>query len=201
MTERDITSTITGMLCGGQRQEGEPAGQIADFFKVAANLKNISRQGWIDRLGCKDPESVADHTYMTALMGMVLSDLRMLDTAKVTRMTLLHDIAESVIGDITPDMLEADVKDAMECHAIKKILDLLPEDLAGKYMQVWKEFQDNTTPEARFAHHADRLEMALQARTYSKVLPHGNITPFVDSAKKAITEKEIKEILDAILDR
>ena len=50
-----------------------------DFFKNALNLKNISRQGWIDKLSIEHPESVADHSYSMAIMGMVISDLENCD--------------------------------------------------------------------------------------------------------------------------
>ena len=53
-----------------------------EFFETAANLKNIPRKGWIDKLGINSPESVADHCYSTTLMAMVISDLQNLDTKK-----------------------------------------------------------------------------------------------------------------------
>jgi Predicted hydrolases of HD superfamily len=72
---------------------------ILDFFKNALNLKNISRQGWIDKLSMEHPESVADHSYSMAIMGMVISDLENYDSEKMLKMILLHDLAESKIGD------------------------------------------------------------------------------------------------------
>jgi len=76
---------------------------VLDFFKNALNLKNISRQGWIDKLSIKDPESVADHSYSMAIMAMVISDLENYDSEKILKMVLLHDLAESKIGDFTPE--------------------------------------------------------------------------------------------------
>ena len=71
---------------------------ILDFFKNALNLKNISRQGWIDKLSIKHPESVADHSYSMAIMAMVISDLENHDSEKILKMVLLHDLAESKIS-------------------------------------------------------------------------------------------------------
>ena len=78
---------------------------ILDFFKTAVNLKNISRQGWINKLSLKHPESVADHSYSMAIMGMVISDLENYDSEKMLKMILLHDLAESKIGDYTPNQI------------------------------------------------------------------------------------------------
>ena len=61
---------------------------IEDFFKTVANLKNISRQGWIDKLSLENPESVADHTFSMAVIGMVISDLENLNSEKVLKMIL-----------------------------------------------------------------------------------------------------------------
>ena len=83
---------------------------ILDFFKTAANLKMISRQGWIDKLSLNNPESVADHTYSMAIMSMVISDLQNYNSEKILKMVLLHDLAESKTGDITPEQIDKDKK-------------------------------------------------------------------------------------------
>ena len=78
-----------------------------DFFKTAANLKKIKRQGWIDKLSINNPESVADHTFSMAIMGMVLSDIEQCNSEKILKMILLHDLAESIIGDFTPEQISS----------------------------------------------------------------------------------------------
>ena len=75
------------------------------FFKIASNLKNISKQGWIDKLSIEHPESVADHSYSMAIMAMIISDLENYNSEKILKMVLLHDLAESKIGDLTPDQI------------------------------------------------------------------------------------------------
>ena len=72
---------------------------IIDFFKTAANLKKVDRQGWVDKLSIVNPESVADHSYSMAIMGMVLSDLENYNSEKVLKMILIHDLTEAEIGD------------------------------------------------------------------------------------------------------
>ena len=67
---------------------------IEDIFKSAINLKKIKRQGWIDKLSLKNPESVADHSYSMAIMGMMVSDIENYNSKKILKMILLHDLAE-----------------------------------------------------------------------------------------------------------
>ena len=68
---------------------------IEDFFQKVLELKNIPRQGWKEKLGINNPESVADHSYSTSVISMILSDLEGLNSEKIIRMALLHDLAES----------------------------------------------------------------------------------------------------------
>jgi len=78
---------------------------LLDFFNIVASLKTIPRQGWIDKLNIENPESVSDHTFSMSVMAMIFSDIQKLDTLKVLRMSLLHDVAESHTGDITPGQI------------------------------------------------------------------------------------------------
>ena len=74
---------------------------INEFFKITINLKKIPRQGWRNKLRMTNPESVADHCFSMSVIAMVLSDLQNLDTTKVLKMGLMHDLAESITGDLT----------------------------------------------------------------------------------------------------
>ena len=100
---------------------------IEKFFEKVLELKNVPRQGWKEKLEIDNPESVADHSYSTTVLSMILSDMKGLDTEKIIRMALLHDLAESIIGDITPDHITKNEKIIKENHAIKQILKNLPD--------------------------------------------------------------------------
>jgi len=174
---------------------------ILDFFKSAINLKNISRQGWIDKLSLKHPESVADHSYSMAIMGMIMSDLENYDSEKILKMILLHDLAESKIGDYTPNEINADKKERIENNAFFEITAKLPITLKSQYDEIWTEYQNHTTPESKIVHQIDKLEMALQAKTYQKQgAPKEKILPFLESARINITHPKLKEIFTKIIE-
>ena len=78
---------------------------LINFFQKVLDLKNIPRQGWKDKLQIDNVESVAEHTYSTAIMSMIYSDLHEFDTEKIIKMALLHDLSESITGDLTPDKI------------------------------------------------------------------------------------------------
>jgi putative hydrolase of HD superfamily len=172
---------------------------ILDFFKTAINLKNISRQGWIDKLSLKHPESVADHSYSMAIMGMLISDLENYDSEKILKMILLHDLAESKIGDYTPDEIDKDEKVRIENNSFFEITKKLPTIIKSQYDELLKEYQNHTTPESQIVHQIDKLEMALQAKTYQKEgIPKEKIESFLEYARISITHPKLKELFNLI---
>ncbi|MCH8915336.1 MAG: HD domain-containing protein [Thaumarchaeota archaeon] len=173
---------------------------ILDFFKTAANLKKISRQGWIEKLSLDNPESVADHTYSMAVIGMVISDLENYNSEKIIKMILLHDLAESKIGDFTPEQLNKEKKNELENNVFNKIIKNLPNLIKSQYLQIWQEYQENTSLESKLVHQIDKLEMALQAKIY-KNDGHSQkkLESFFESAKIDITDPKLKELFTKII--
>ena len=175
---------------------------LDDFFKTAANLKNISRQGWIDKLSVNNPESVADHTFSMGIIGMVISDLENLNSEKILKMILLHDLAESKIGDIVPDIMSSEEKQRLENDAFNEIINLLPESIIPNYANIWREYQENSSVESQIVHQIDKLEMVLQAKIYqSQGYPREKLEPFFESARKGITHPKLKELFTQIVDK
>lgn len=170
-----------------------------DFFKYTTNLKNILRQGWINKLNLQRPESVADHSYSVTIMAMVFSDLLKLDTEKILKMSLLHDLAESKIGDITPERMPKDDKLKIENNAMKEILNELDNDMSKKYFSIWEEYLNENTRESKLLHQIDKLEMALQARIYENTSSKEKISDFMDSAKLKLTDKQLIDLLEQII--
>ena len=173
---------------------------ILDFFKTAVNLKNISRQGWMDKLSLKHPESVADHSYSMAIMGMIISDLENYDSEKILKMILLHDLAESKIGDYTPNQISNENKIKIENNAYDEIISTLPEAIKLQYGKLWEEYQNQESSESKIVHQIDKLEMALQAKMYQKEGSSKEaVESFFKSAKDEITHPKLIIILNQIL--
>jgi len=174
---------------------------ILDFFKDASNLKNIPRQGWIDKLSIDHPESVADHSYSMSIMAMIISDLGNYDSEKILKMVLLHDLAESKIGDFTPGQISKDEKEKIENQAFHEIIEKLPNSIKLEYAEIWKEYQNQISVESQFVHQIDRLEMALQAKMYEKSgSSKENIATFLQTAKSDITHPKLKELFTKIVE-
>jgi putative hydrolase of HD superfamily len=141
-----------------------------EFARMVGKLKSIKRAGWVDRK-VTNPESVADHSFRATLIGMILSDLEKLNTEKVMRMLILHDIEESVTGDIMAiDKVKMNKEELHnnQIRAIEKILSPLPESLKKSYISIWKEMEEGLTQEAKFCKDVDKLEMMIQTDDYER---------------------------------
>jgi putative hydrolase of HD superfamily len=175
---------------------------ILDFFNISANLKKIPRQGWIDKLSIDNPESVADHTFSMAMMGMIFSDLENYNTEKILKIILLHDLAESITGDMTYEQISKEEKTILENNVMKKILNGLPPVLQTQYSILWEEYQSNNSKEAKIVHQLDKLEMVLQAKIYSKEgYSKEKLNSFFNSARNEINDPKLLELFTKILNK
>ena len=78
------------------------------------------------------PESIADHMYRMACMALLMTGNRTYDHSRLLKMAIVHDIAEALVGDITPvDGVSDSDKRAREEAALRQMMDMLGEDTAA----------------------------------------------------------------------
>ncbi len=143
---------------------------IIKFAKIAGKLKRTPRTGWKMR-GVKKYESVAEHSFRTAVLAMLLSDLKGKND-RLIRMALLHDIEEAVTGDIITMEKMKDIKKAEKNarDGVEKVLSVLPKDLKEKYLKLWNESEQLKTKDAKLLKQIDYLEQMMQALEYEHEL-------------------------------
>lgn len=147
--------------------EPERAVEMLRFLRLAGRLKETARAGWGLR-GIGDAESVADHSFRVGLLALVLARDAdpPLDRERCVAMALVHDLAESVVGDITPyDGISSEEKNRRERGAMERLAAMLGD---GEVLRLWEEYQAAETAEARFVKDLDRLETVLQAAEYEE---------------------------------
>ena len=169
--------------------------KILEFFSIIMNLKNIKRSGWYKRLGITKPESVADHSYSVAFLSMIISDLEKYNSKKVLQMSLLHDLAESAMGDFTPENRPIN-KYKIENQIMIKILCHLPKYIRKTYLDLWNEYNEKKTRESILVHNVDKFELAYQAIIYSK--NKKLINTFLINDRNMIQNKKLKIFFDKI---
>ncbi|CAN1811571.1 5'-deoxynucleotidase hdd1 [Linum perenne] len=129
-----------------------------DFLSLCHRLKTTKRAGWVKR-DVRDPESIADHMYRMGLMGLILPDIPGIDRDKCVKMAIVHDIAEAIVGDITPsDGVPKEEKSRKEAEALDHMCKLLGGGSRAKEIeQLWKEYEDNSSPEAKLVKDFDKV--------------------------------------------
>jgi len=179
-----------------RRKQQPGASRLVKFFVRSGRLKSEARRGWVKKMGLSDAESVADHSYRTALMTMVFSDYRKLDTGKALRFAILHDLPEAITGDSMPGERSAPSKIALETNAMDRLLRDLPPGLRTLYQDAWEEYVEGKTEEARLVRQLDKLEMAIQAREYAKKLGDPTLAKdFFATAKAHVSDDGLRELL------
>ncbi len=131
-----------------------------DFLHIAGRLKDNIRHCYTEQ---GREESVAEHSWRTSLMAMLLlgKTPEDLDLNKVIQMCILHDLGEAITGDI-PSFWKTAQDTAKEDHALFRLLDTLPEPLRSSWHTLFQEMLALQTAEAKLYHALDRLESVLQ---------------------------------------
>jgi putative hydrolase of HD superfamily len=197
-----------------------PAGVpgLGDLAEGAGTLKEVRRKGWVDR-GVPDAESVADHSYRVALLAWALARARGLDAERAMLIGLVHDLAEAEVGDETPfdallaaetrfdrrqfdrlppeDPARRAAKQARERAAIERLAARLSERLGDELASAWRDYDAQSSPEARLVKQLDRVETLLQARTYAARQPDLPIGSF----EGQVAAMDLPDDLVALVDR
>lgn len=160
-----------------------------DFLTLCQSLKTTKRKGWINH-GIKGPESIADHMYRMALMALIAGDTPGLDRERCVKIAIVHDIAEAIVGDITPsDNVPKKEKSRMEQAALNEMCKVLGGGMrAEEIKELWAEYENNSSLEANLVKDFDKVEMILQALEYET--EHGKVLDefFLSTAGKFQTE-------------
>ncbi|KAK6356647.1 hypothetical protein TWF718_000987 [Orbilia javanica] len=183
-----------------------PSSSPIAFLHVIERLKTNAREGW-KRHGIVG-ESIADHMYRMSVITMLCPDPK-IQKDKCVKMAIVHDMAECLVGDITPlDGIEKSEKHRRELESMEYLTQTLlapiSKSIAGEFMELWEEYEQGQSPEAIFVKDVDRYELVLQTieyeRTYNLELEEffhvaeRVQTPFMKEWVAEALEKRAKEL-------
>lgn len=125
-----------------------------DFLFEMGNIRLIDRM-W-RRFHNVNFANLAEHHFRVFWIAMVIAaHEENADTAKVAKMTLIHDVAESRTGDV--DYLARQYVDRHEELAMKDMLG--GSVLEGEFYALWEEYEKRKSLEAKIAKDADNLDV------------------------------------------
>ena len=166
---------------------------VINFYVVCNRLKNVIRTGWLNWQVQRDRiESVAEHIFGVQMLAIAMkSEYEYdIDILKVIYMIAIHELGETVIGDLTQFQISKEEKEKIEHEAVHKILGGL---LDGKFIEeLFLEFDSHSTKEAFYAYECDKLECDLQSKLYDE---EGCVDLLHQEGNTTMNNKRVQELL------
>jgi putative hydrolases of HD superfamily len=143
--------------------------QIAAILKVLTLSERLKFELRHSYTSNGRQESVAEHTWRMALMAVLIEPLltRTVDSARLLKMIIIHDLVEAEARDVSaldvlrnPEIKIAKVEG--EKQAIENLRASLKETNGQEIYDLFYEFENKETYEAKVANALDKLEVQLQ---------------------------------------
>jgi putative hydrolase of HD superfamily len=175
-------------------------------------LKRLERTGWTLRGLPNGTESVAAHSFGVCVTAMLLADevnARGLevDCERVLRMALLHDWAETRVGDLpktATGYFGAEARRTAETLAFADIVNGAGA-AASDYRSLHQDYEERSSLEARLVKAADVIDLLVQAYALERSGAKG-LDEFWQVAREPnfklpeIADQVVKEVLQLLLD-
>ncbi|MFG2140104.1 HD family hydrolase [Streptomyces sp. NPDC048650] len=144
-------------------------GEVLDFIAFSARLREVERH---NNATADRKESVAEHSWHLAIISWLLHQRfeqeldHALDLEKMLKMCLMHDLVEIEAGDPSAWTTQHSAertrsKAQVEEEVAVRRFTSLPGPLGTEFLDLWHEYEEGRTPEARLVRGVDRLNPAL----------------------------------------
>jgi len=168
--------------------------RYAKLLFESALLKRIQRTGYA-YLGTGG-ENVASHSFGVIFCAWILSEIceESLDKEKILKMALIHDLAETRIGDF--NAVNKIYNRADERKALEDAFSRTP--IKEEVLFLWEEYRNLKNLEAKLVHDADIIDLIIQLKE-QKDLNNPYADKWIEYAKKRLITNEAKKLVEAIL--
>jgi putative hydrolase of HD superfamily len=177
----------------GPDRDASAAG-IASYLFEMGLLKHARRTGWWTA-GIKDPETIAEHSFRTAILATILAAMEGADPARAAQLALFHDTQETRIGDI-PHVGQRYLTAADNQTVTADQLAEFPPAVAQVLQDVVDTFEAQDTLEAQVAKDADKLECLIQGVEYQQQ-GYARVQEWIDNCRSALKTASAQRIADA----
>ncbi|MHC2990301.1 HAD family hydrolase [Pontibacter sp. HJ8] len=139
--------------------------KVLEVLTLAEKLKFELRHSWLSN---GRQESVAEHTWRMSLMAILLEPYleHPVDMTRLLKMIILHDLVEAEAGDIPAfNLVDENIKlrkQQREQQAIENLRQQLSASTGQELYELWHEFEEKETYEAKVANALDKLEVRIQ---------------------------------------
>jgi len=175
-------------------------------------LKRLERTGWTLRGQPNGTESVAAHSFGVAVTAMLLADEikargLSVDVERVLRMALIHDWAETRVGDMprtATNYFGAAARKRAEGNAFADIIRGAGEGESA-YAPLHAEYEERNSVESRLVKAADIIDLLIQAYALERAGAKGldefwQVAHEPDFQLPSIANKVVNEVVQSLLD-
>ena len=137
--------------------------KLFDFMEISHQLKKTLRYKNVKEMPWK--ESTAGHSWNVALLTFIIADEIdiKLDVLKALKIALVHDLVEAIADDVDHSLIawgivSKEEKNKNEIAAMEQIRKSLPERSGQEIYDLWYEYEEAKTPEAKYVKALDKIE-------------------------------------------
>ena len=175
-------------------------------------LKRLERTGWTLRGQPNGTESVASHSFGVGVTAMILADQVKargleVDCERVLRMALLHDWAETRVGDMPRTAINyfgADARKTAETLAFADIVSRVGA-VKSEYKALYHDYEQRSSLEARLVKAADVIDLLVQAYALEQSGAKGldefwQVAHDCDFQLPGVAQEVVGEVLQSLLE-
>lgn len=151
--------------------------KLQDSYNSFSKMKEIIRTGWIAR-NVKESHRENDAVHIMQMFALAMAYFKLdknidLDKQKVYETILLHEIGETLAGDIREGASGHDTKHDIEKQAVEKTFSILNK--GSYFIELWNEFEERKTAEAKFIYQLDKIDPVLRAKILDELLERNDL--------------------------
>ena len=162
--------------------------EVVKYYIANSRLKDKNRSGWDKNhwnIKSSRIERIAEHIVSTMYLALAMeSEIdynetldfnRNIDIDEIIKILSIHEIGETIIGDITPfDGITPEQKAEIEFKAVQELLKNLTDK--KELLDLFTTFETKNSPEAQFAYLCDKMEADLQSKYYQDTYQHRSLS-------------------------
>lgn len=188
-----VQAKMLDVYCPVLSSDADFSLELSDNMQHFFDLRRVARKGWTRAVPAfhagigTDVETVDQHCVKTAWISSMLCSE---SSEHVFLMGLIHDHAELIVGDLTPnEVSNRTEKNALERKVYLELVDSsdIPVTSKNAFKQAFAECMERQSVESLWVHVADKIDMALQAHAYEERY-HLDLQEFYDSAEEDIVD-------------
>ena len=174
-------------------------------------LKTLERTGWMLRGLPPCSESIADHSFGVVVTAMMLADEIgargfPVDCERVLRMSVMHDWAEALVGDLPRTATRyfgPEARAKAEDEAFNDMTASLSATVAEKYRALHKVYEERECLESRIVKAADIVDLLVQSLAFERAGLRG-LDEFWEGAREydfkleGVAKEVVSEVIEAI---